>query len=323
MNTYDPFFNIIQSTHLEKVASMFREKLDHALVQTNNGNLGRWLEAYAQLPDVNTTHVIINDSIVTVGKEEELSDEQRNTLLGSLQALCPWRKGPFNVFGTIIDTEWHSDWKWDRLIPHVAPLKDKLVLDVGCGSGYHSWRMAGEGAKLVMGIDPSLLFVMQYKTIKKYAGDIPAFVLPFALEDMPQNTPCFDTVFSMGVLYHRRSPFDHIQHLANLLKPGGELVLETLIIDGVEGQVLVPQDRYAKMRNVWFIPSVPELIKWLERFNFKNVRCVDINQTSIEEQRATEWMGFESLKDFLDPDDHNLSIEGYPAPKRAIILANK
>ena len=48
---------------------------------------------------------------------------------------------------------------------------------------------------------------------------------------------------------------------------------------------------------------------------------VDLNQTSLEEQRATEWMRFNSLKDFLDPDDVNKTAEGYPAPLRAVIVA--
>jgi len=323
MKTYDQFFELAKATHLVQVLPDIQDKLDKALNHSNNGNLDRWLAAHELLPNVSTSVVTLDKSTVCLGSKQDLSETQHKDLLKGLKALSPWRKGPFELFGTHINTEWRSDWKWDRLVPHIAPLKDKLVLDVGCGSGYHSWRMAGEDARLVMGIDPSLLFVMQYKTIKKYAPDTPAFVLPFALEDMPAKLPCFDTVFSMGVLYHRRSPFDHIQHLYNLLKPGGELVLETLVIEGEEGHILVPRDRYAKMRNVWFIPSVPELIKWLERMNFKDVRCVDVNKTSVEEQRATEWMDFESLPDFLDPNNANLSIEGYPAPRRAIILANK
>ena len=56
----------------------------------------------------------------------------------------------------------------------------------------------------------------------------------------------------MGVLYHRRSPIDHLLELKGCLQTGGELVLETLVIDGGLGEVLVPENRYAKMRNVWF-----------------------------------------------------------------------
>jgi tRNA (mo5U34)-methyltransferase len=126
----------------------------------------------------------------------------------------------------------------------------------------------------------------------------------------------------MGVLYHRRSPIDHLLMLRDLLRPGGELVLETLVIDRGNGNVLVPSGRYAKMRNVWFLPSVTELENWLRRVGFRVVRTVDVTATTIEEQRTTRWMRFESLRDFLDPTDTSRTIEGYPRPVRAIVLAS-
>ena len=126
----------------------------------------------------------------------------------------------------------------------------------------------------------------------------------------------------MGVLYHRRSPLDHLYELRACLRAGGELVLETLVIEGGEGQVLMPEQRYAKMRNTWFIPSVETMCLWLRRCGFKQVRCVDTVVTTLAEQRQTDWMHFESLADFLDPDDRSKTIEGYPAPVRAIFIAN-
>jgi len=125
----------------------------------------------------------------------------------------------------------------------------------------------------------------------------------------------------MGLLYHRRAPLDHLLQLKSFLKPNGELVLETLVIDGPEGEVLSPRGRYAKMPNVWFIPTIPTLEVWLERMGFENIRVVDVTKTTSEEQRVTSWMSFESLTDFLDPKNQNLTTEGYPAPKRAVILA--
>ncbi len=323
MIDYLDFFQAIQASPLAKAKDVFRQRLDTVFSQRQNGNLPRWLEAWENLPPAKTQHLDLNQSHVSIGKKADLTPEQHQHLHRQLKNLMPWRKGPYRLFDITIDTEWRSDWKWDRLAPHIEPLKDKLVLDVGCGSGYHSWRMAGAGAKLVMGIDPSLLFALQFLAMKKYAPEVAAFVLPLALEDMPQNLPCFDTVFSMGVLYHRRSPLEHIGTLKKMLRPGGELVLETLVMEGDETTVFMPEDRYAKMRNVWFIPSVAALSRWLSRCGFHNIRCVDVNQTSVAEQRATEWMPFESLANFLDPDNPELTIEGHPAPKRAILLANK
>jgi tRNA (mo5U34)-methyltransferase len=228
-----------------------------------------------------------------------------------------------NLGGVEIDTEWRSDWKWDRLRKEITSLKDRTVLDIGCGNGYYLWRMLGEGAKLAVGVDPFLLFVMQFWATKHFTpNNLPAWVLPMGWEDLPPELPYFDTVFSMGVLYHRRIPHQFLEQLQNYAKPGGELVLETLVIEGGEGDVLVPEGRYAKMRNVWYIPSVPTLEAALRNAGWQNVRCIDVTTTTNEEQRSTEWMTFESLKDFLDPNDHSKTIEGYPAPRRAILLAN-
>jgi len=250
------------------------------------------------------------------------SDEIGQQLTGLLRQLMPWRKGPYDIHGVYIDTEWHSDWKWQRVVPHISSLEGRKVLDVGCGSGYHCWRMAGENAELVIGIDPSILFAMQFAAIKHFVGaDYPVYMLPLGIQDVPKNLRAFDTVFSMGVLYHRRSPIDHLMELRDCLRPGGELVLETLVIEGRPGETLVPEERYAKMRNVWFIPSVATLELWLRRSGFEAIQTVDVSVTSIDEQRSTEWMQFESLSDFLDPDNHALTIEGYPAPMRATIVA--
>jgi tRNA (mo5U34)-methyltransferase len=183
--------------------------------------------------------------------------------------------------------------------------------------------MLGAGAAAVIGLDPTTLFNAQFALFKHYAKHAPLWILPLKSEDIPDfKQKGFDTVFSMGVLYHRRDPLGHLQELRRALRAGGELVLETLIIDGDQQTALMPEDRYAKMRNVWFIPSVAMLKRWLRRLNFQNIRVVDVNQTSIQEQRCTEWSKGESLADYLDKTNPNLTIEGYPAPVRATLIAN-
>ena len=146
-------------------------------------------------------------------------------------------------------------------------------------------------------------------------------VLPMGIEAVPEGMRAFDTVFSMGVLYHRRSPMEHLQTLRDCLRPGGELVLETLVIEGDEHQCLVPRGRYARMGNVWFLPSPPTLLGWLKKLGFREGKLVDVSVTTVEEQRSTPWMTFHSLANFLDPEDTSKTIEGYPAPRRAIITA--
>jgi tRNA (mo5U34)-methyltransferase len=181
--------------------------------------------------------------------------------------------------------------------------------------------MRGDGAELVVGIDPTLVFVMQFYALQHFIRDAHVGVLPLGIEQLPPKLRVFDTVFSMGVLYHRRSPFDHLLELREALRPGGELVLETLVIDGGAGTILLPDDRYARMNNVWFIPTTATLSQWLKKIGFKNPQLVNVTSTTIEEQRETPWMTFQSLAQCLDPGDPTRTIEGYPAPKRAIFVA--
>ncbi len=304
----------------------WQEPLCHAAAnawRAGHGRLAQWQALLAGLPPLAPSQVKLDVGRIGIGCAADCSDGQRQQLEEILRQLHPWRKGPFSLFGLDLDAEWRSDWKWLRLQPHIQSLAGRRVLDVGCGNGYYCLRMAGAGAGLVLGIDPTLLYVMQFHALRRYLPPLPVQVLPLALEDLPMEPVSFDTVFSMGVLYHRRSPLDHLLALHRLLRPGGELVLETLVIEGADGQVLVPEGRYAKMRNVWFIPSPATLLAWLRRCGFRNCRLLDVSVTTPDEQRATPWMRFESLRDFLDPQEPARTVEGYPAPRRALFIASR
>ena len=322
MIDYQPLCNTLLDAKADAWVKLLPQQLASAFDPTRHGTLEQWQTVIECLPKLTTTHRLLDADAVQIGRSNDLSDADRMKLEHQLKALHPWRKGPYELFGIKIDTEWRSDWKWDRLKNHITPLNHRLVLDVGCGNGYHCWRMMGAGAKMVVGIDPFLLNVMQFQLVRKLHGEAPVYVLPLGIEDLPYGLKAFDTVFSMGVLHHRRSPIDHLLELRDCLQPGGEMVLETLVIDGRLGEVLLPEGRYAKMRNVWFLPSSETLMSWLKRCGFKNIRLIDATQTSVEEQRSTEWMQLHSLKDFLSAENPQLTCEGLPAPKRAIIIAN-
>ncbi|MEX5572768.1 tRNA 5-methoxyuridine(34)/uridine 5-oxyacetic acid(34) synthase CmoB [Pseudomonas lijiangensis] len=313
-----PLVRRLAGTPLAEWANGLQAQLDTKMAK-GHGDLQRWQSALDALPPLTAERVELADSFTL---EVECDAETRTRLRQALMGLSPWRKGPFDVFGVHIDTEWRSDWKWSRVSPHLD-LKGKRILDVGCGNGYYQWRMLGAGAESVIGVDPNWLFFCQFQAMQRYLPDLPAWHLPFALEDLPANLEGFDTVFSMGVLYHRKSPVDHLLALKDCLVKGGELVMETLVVPGDAQQVLVPEDRYAQMRNVWFLPSVPALELWLRRAGFVDVRCVDVSTTTVQEQRSTEWMRYQSLGDFLDPEDHSRTVEGLPAPMRAVIVGRK
>ncbi len=287
-----------------------------------HGQFKQWTNAVEFLPEMQPYRLDLLHS-VTAESETPLIPGQIKRIDTLLRNLMPWRKGPFSLYGVNIDTEWRSDWKWERVLPHLSDLAGRTILDVGCGSGYHLWRMVGAGAHLAVGIDPTQLFLCQFEAVRKLlGGDQRAHLLPLGIEQLPALN-AFDTVFSMGVLYHRRSPLEHLWQLKDQLVSEGELVLETLVVEGDERTVLLPGDRYAQMRNVYFIPSALALKNWLEKCGFVDVRIVDVCQTTTEEQRRTEWMITESLAEFLDPNDPSKTVEGYPAPLRAVLVAKK
>ena len=319
----DALLQALHQSGMGAWAEQLPQQLQRLLSTTAHGDTHHWQQALEQLPQLQATAVDFNVAAVTV-IGEPLSQQQQEMLAALLKEFLPWRKGPFLLHGVCIDAEWRSDLKWQRIAAAVTPLKNRTVLDIGSGNGYYGWRMLGEGAKLVVGVDPTRLFLMQFRAIQHFIGsEWSHYMLPMGIEELPENLLAFDTVFSMGVFYHRRSPIDHLLELKKTLRAGGELVLETLVIKGAVGEVLLPPGRYAKMRNVWFIPSIDTLKLWLQRAGFEHVRVADISTTTVEEQRSTQWMQFESLRDFLDADDASKTIEGHPAPVRAIFVATK
>jgi len=318
---YQPLFDAWEETDLAPWSLLLPQQIEAGLSQKRYGDLPRWLEHLTQLPSIDADAVNLDSSRVGASTQQPLAEDESKQLHQALQGLHPWRKGPFELFGIHIDTEWRSDWKWERVLPALDSLKDRRVLDVGCGSGYHCWRMLGAGAREVIGIDPTPLFVVQFWALQHYLQRKNIWVLPVGIEQVPAKLHAFDTVFSMGILYHRRSPIDHLQELKDCLRPGGQLVLETLVVEGKLGDTLMPEGRYARMGNVWFLPSCETLLSWVRKLGFVDAQVVDVCTTSTQEQRSTDWMTFHSLENFLDPQDASKSIEGYPAPRRAVVTA--
>lgn len=280
---------------LEPLEALVHERMTAA----THGDYDRWQDAVTKLGSTS------NDA------------ERRDLLL----QLAPWRKGPFDVGGVHIDAEWRSDLKWQRIEAAIEPLDGRRVLDVGCGNGWYALRMADAGAAAVLGIDPTLLYVMQFLAVTAQSKQPPVVVLPLRLEELPETRPAFDTTFSMGVLYHQRSPIEHLRQLRATLRSRGQLVLETIFIPGEESYACTPADRYARMKNVWLLPTLAELTTWLRRTGFRDVEIVDTAVTTITEQRSTEWMSFESLAEALDPGNPDRTVEGWPAPRRVVATA--
>ncbi len=299
MIDYDKLRRRLRSLGLDKWADELPALTEQRFDSATHGDLPKWTAAV--------------ESLRGSGDPVEIK--------ALLLQLSPWRKGPFDVGGVTIDAEWRSHIKWQRIAGAIESLAGRKVLDVGCGNGYYALQMREAGAECVIGVDPTLLYVMQFLAVNSLAGIDDVFVLPIRMQELPLPAKRFDTTFSMGVLYHQRGPIDHLRQLRDTLRPGGQLVLETIFVPGDESYACTPADRYARMKNVWLLPTIAELSTWLQRSGFRGIDIVDTSITTTDEQRSTEWMTFESLAEALDPADPSRTVEGWPAPRRVVVTA--
>ena len=319
MNRLDAFAqDPVIGSYLPELTEKARQR-NHAFFHGKKGMV--LAQSLNNLPDIEPSSTDASRARIRIGAADDLDDSQIASLYETLRDLKPWRKGPFEIFGIRLDSEWDSSIKWDRLTGHLKSIAGKRVLDIGSSCGYYLFRLASRQPACILGIEPYLNFYCQYLALSRYLVLPQTTCLPLKLEEMPAMRNSFDTVLCMGILYHRRSPLDTLLQIHRLMVPGGQLVLETLVLEGDGEMALFPEKRYAKMNNIYFIPTVVCLTHWLKRTGFDHIRCVDVSRTTLKEQRKTDWIDTESLADFLDPADPAKTVEGYPAPVRAMILA--
>nr|WP_314888519.1 tRNA 5-methoxyuridine(34)/uridine 5-oxyacetic acid(34) synthase CmoB [uncultured Campylobacter sp.] len=246
-----------------------------------------------------------------------LCSKERDEAFRLAMDLRSWRKGPFGIDDIFIDSEWKSFVKYNLLEPHLN-LEGKTVGDIGCNNGYYMFRMLKQKPKRLIGFDPGVISYLQFEFIDRFIDSSIRYEL-LGVEHLPEYGEKFDTLFCLGVLYHRSDPIKTLKELKGALNSGGELFLDTMYIEGGEDLVLSPKNAYSKIPNIYFVPTVSALMNWCERANFKDVEILATKPTDSDEQRKTEWILGQSLGDFLDPADPGLTIEGYPAPRRIYV----
>jgi len=282
-------------------------------------NIKPYQEAIAALPEYDNVKVTLGDSVEV--HVDDLSAQETVQIKETALLMKPWRKGPFRFNDLFIDSEWQSQIKYNLLEPHFD-LKDKIVGDIGCNNGYYFFRMLSQEPKKLIGFDPSAIYYSQFQFIDHFIKSDIVYEL-LGVEHVEFYEHKFDTLFCLGVLYHRSDPVAMLKSLFKGLNKGGELILDTFMIDGEEEICLTPKDRYSKIPNIYFVPTVPALINWCHRAGFTSVEVLETMKTEPNEQRKTEWIDTQSLEDFLDPNDSEKTVEGYPAPKRVYIKALK
>ncbi len=282
-------------------------------------NIIPYQKAIKALPTYDNLEVKFGDRVEI--QIDDLSEPDMVQIEQTARLMLPWRKGPFQINDLFIDSEWQSQIKYNLLEPHFD-LKDKIVGDIGCNNGYYLFRMLTHKPKKLIGFDPSAIYYSQFQFIDHFIQSEIVYEL-LGVEHVEFYEHKFDVLFCLGVLYHRADPVGMLKSLFKGLNKGGELILDTFMIDGEEEICLTPKERYSKIPNIYFVPTVNALKNWCYRAGFEMVEVLETMVTESNEQRKTEWIETQSLEDFLDPNDPGKTVEGYPAPKRVYIKAIK
>jgi tRNA (mo5U34)-methyltransferase len=318
MNYFD---YLPQSAQLDTIVAE-HENLQKWINQEKKGFL-RYRNPCNALTEFKASFVDCSAEIVTIGDENQLSTAEQGIVRDHLKTFMPWRKGPFSVFGNHIDSEWRSEKKWQRVQPVLPDLTGKVIADIGCNNGYYMFRMADAKPKLVLGFEPSIQHYYCFNALNGMARCQNLHIDLLGIEHLHLFENSFDIVFLMGIIYHRPSPIDTLRDILAALTPGGSLILESQGIPGDEPYALFPDNTYAKVPGTYFVPTGQCVYNWMKKAGFTDIDFFCSHPMSSSEQRKTEWMTFESYSDFINPENPNLTVEGYPAPCRIFLKGNK
>ena len=316
-----PYLNLLPGADQEGIRREHRKK--QAWINQPKKGFLRYREPLQRVRNLRASTVDCSGDSVRIGKKSDLTTKEYAQVLQLLRSFIPWRKGPFSVFDIPIDAEWQSQRKWDRLLKGLPELRDKIIADIGCNNGYYMFRMAAHQPRLVLGFEPYVQHYYTFSALNGFAGLDNLFIDLLGIEHLPLFPEVFDVIFCLGILYHRPSPIDSLRDLHAALKPGGCLLIESQAINIEQPMALFPATTYAKVPGTWFVPTPSCLHNWLHRVGFTKIKCFCLHPMSSKEQRQTDWMLFESYEDFIDKQNPEFTIEGYPAPWRVFFKATR
>lgn len=119
----------------------------------------------------------------------------------------------------------HDDVKYEeQFLGWIAPVRpefvrDKVVLEGGCGKGRHTRRVAGWGARDIVAVDLSSAVEVAFASTR---GIENAHIVQADIYHLPLRR-VFDYAFSVGVLHHLPDPRAGFESLVSQVKPGGHV----------------------------------------------------------------------------------------------------
>lgn len=181
-----------------------------------------------------------------------------------------WIASPNQWDARLYDRNHAYVWQYGAdLIGLLAPQRGEQILDLGCGTGHLTAKIAEAGADVV-GLDRDVAMIAQAR------AHYPR--LPFIVADGTSFnfTASFDAVFSNAALHWIPAPARVVACVWRALKPGGRFVVEF----GGQGNIrtvvaavyrALDAASYPERRalNPWYFPSVGEYATLLEKQGFQ------------------------------------------------------
>lgn len=164
-----------------------------------------------------------------------------------------------------------------RFVRKVKPKPGERVLDVGCGTGAVSRRIASRGAT-VLGIDNSVGMLEVARELS--AGIANASFAEGRAEDLSGAKGGFDCVTSAFAFHHFTNPMKSLEEMKRVLKPGGRLCICDATSDGaISRAILRAVHRALARRGTHFHTEEEaylkrrELVEMVRQAGFEDVRA--------------------------------------------------
>jgi trans-aconitate 2-methyltransferase len=210
---------------------------------------------------------------------------------------------------TPVPGHWDSDlyeqkhsfvWKYgESLLELLAPRPGERILDLGCGTGHLTAKIADAGAA-VLGIDSSPAMIEQAR--QHYPN------LHFELADARELALAgpFDAIFSNAALHWIREADRVVAGIRRVLRPGGRFVAEF----GGKGNVRIIVAALEEVSRIlgqavvspWYFPSVAEYASLLEREGMEGTYALLFDRPTPLEREAgmRDWIAMFGSS-FLEP----------------------
>ncbi|KXG73711.1 class I SAM-dependent methyltransferase [Thermotalea metallivorans] len=191
--------------------------------------------------------------------------------------------------------------EWHELKNMLPDFKDKRVLDLGCGFGWHCRYAVENGARSVIGIDISQKMLSEAKS-KTKCGNIEYICMPIEDIDFPEES--FDVVISSLALHYIKSFEDVLDRVYKCLSRGGDFIFS------VEHPIFTaqgPQDWYYDDKgNILHWPVDHYFTEGIRNAKFLGEEVIKYHRTLTTYLNSLIKIGFEITGVFEPKPEENL-----------------